>query len=125
MYSEKIERYLINLSLSYELINDGMWIIHDPDRGLENVVVYADDSIVAVRVKVMDLPNNDAAGLYEQLLRLNLEMLHGAYALEDNHIVLLNTFVAESMDLEEFQATLDSLGMALAQHYPVLNQFRG
>jgi hypothetical protein len=28
------------------------------------------------------------------------------------------------MDYEEFQASLDAIGLALAQHYPILSKYR-
>ena len=51
-------------------------------------------------------------------------MIHGAYALEGNEVILLNTLVGATLDLEEFQATLDAFGLALAQHFRTLAKYR-
>lgn len=124
MIKEKIEGYMFHLSLTFDAVDEHTWIIRDPERGVDNVVVYAEDSLVTVRVRVMDVPQPVPDRLYEDLLRLNLEMVHGAYALEDEHIVLLDTLEFETMDLEEFQASVDSIGLALAQHYEQLKAYR-
>ena len=51
-------------------------------------------------------------------------MVHGAYAVDGNSIVIIDTLEAETMDLEELQASIDAIGLALAQHYRSLSAFR-
>lgn len=123
MVREKIERYMINLSLTYEDLGENMWLIEDPDKGLGHVFVYADDPLVTLRAKVMELPEQKREQFFEELLRLNNEMIHGAYALEESNIVLVDTLESDTMDLEEFRASLEAIGLALAQHYPRLSQY--
>jgi hypothetical protein len=72
----------------------------------------------------MKIPGENREGFYEDLLRLNNELVHGAYAIDDDNVVLIDSLVAPTMDLEEFQASLDSTGLALAQHYPRLAKYR-
>lgn len=123
MIRDKIERYMINLSLTYEELGENIWLVEDPEKGLGHVFVYADDPLVTLRAKVMDLPEKDRESFFEELLRLNNEMIHGAYALEQNNVVLVDTLESETMDLEEFRASLEAIGLALAQHYPRLSQY--
>jgi len=115
---------MINLSLTHEEIGENIWLINDVEKGLGNVIVYAEDSLVTIRTKVMEIPDTDRDGLFEELLRLNADMVHGAYAIEQEHIILLDTLELETMDYEEFQASLDAIGLALAQHYPKLSKYR-
>jgi hypothetical protein len=123
MIRDKIERYMINLSLTYEELGENIWLVEDPEKGLGHVFVYADDPLVTLRAKVMDLPEKERETFFEELLRLNNEMIHGAYALEQNNVVLVDTLESETMDLEEFRASLEAIGLALAQHYPRLSQY--
>ena len=51
-------------------------------------------------------------------------MVHGAYAIENDSVILIDSLEFPTMDLEEFQASLDSTGLALAQHYPRLSKYR-
>lgn len=122
----KIERFLNSLSLIYEdVVGEDTWIINDDEKGLENIIVILADPVVIVRVKVMTVPGANREQFFEQLLKLNQsDMIHGAYALEGEDIILLNTLVAETLDFEEFQATLDAIGLALAQHYQMLSSYR-
>ncbi len=126
MSKEKVERYMINLSLSFEEIADQTWLIRDEEKGLEQVVVAVEEPLVIIRVKVMELPSKDRERFFEQLLRLNAaDLVHGAYAVDDQgNVILTDTLELASMDLEEFQASLDAIGLALAQHYQTLSAYR-
>ena len=123
--SAKIEGFLLSLSLTYETVDDSTWVIDDEEKGLENVLVILADPVVIIRVNVMAVPERQREEFFEQLLRLNeSDMIHGAYALEGNEVILLNTLVGATLDLEEFQATLDAFGLALAQHFRTLAKYR-
>ena len=124
MEKSKIEGYLINSSITHEEIGDNIWLINDTEKGLGNVIVFSEDSLVTIRAKVMELPREHRPELFEDLLRLNADMVHGAYAIEEDHIILLDTLEYDTMDFEEFQASLDAIGLALAQHYPKLPKYR-
>jgi hypothetical protein len=124
MESAKIEGYLINLGLTFREIGDGAWMIEDPENGLSSVVVFAQDSLVTIRTKIMNVPTERHEEFFKRLLELNGEMIHGAYALDGDNVILIDTLELDTMDLEEFQASLDATGLALAQHYTVLSEFR-
>jgi hypothetical protein len=125
MTKEKIESYMTELGLSYEQKGKNVWVVFGEDKGLENVIVMIDDPIVIIQVKVMEIPKENRAALFEELLHLNAtDMVHGAYALQDKSVILLNTLLAETMDIEELQASFDALGLALAQHYEILAKYR-
>ena len=122
---DKIEGYLVDLSYNYEELNKNTWLIDDPDKGLRNLVVLLSEPLVILRVKVMDQPREAKEEFYERLLRLNAEdMVHGAYALEGSNVILIDTLELETMDLEEFRASIEAIGLALVQHYKVLSGYR-
>jgi len=123
--AEKIEGYMINLGVTFQQINESTWLINDAEKGLEQVVVAAEEPLVIFRVKVMPIPSKRREEFFERLLRLNAsDLLHGAYGLSDNYVVLIQTLEYATMDLEEFQASLEAIGLALTQHYPVLSDYR-
>ena len=124
--TDRVEDYLVRLSLTYEKVEPDTFVIRDQEEGLDNVLVIADDPVVIIRAKVMDVPASRKVELYEELLRLNAtDLLHGGYALQDQSVILLDTLVGASMDFEEFQSSLDAVGLALSQHYERLSKFRG
>jgi predicted house-cleaning NTP pyrophosphatase (Maf/HAM1 superfamily) len=122
---EKLEGYMHELALTYQEQGDNIWLVSGNQTGLENVVVMKADPVVVIQVKVMKAPQKRRAELFEQLLRFNAtDMVHGAYALQGDDIVLIDSLEGESMDLSEFQASLDSFGVALSQHYQILAKYR-
>ena len=123
--SEKLEGYMINLSLSYESVDETTWVINDEEKGIENLIVMYEEPLIILRIKVMDVPAENKGEFFEKLLRVNAsDMVHGAYALEGDNVVILDTLEGDTMDLEEFQASLDAISLAIAQHYPVLSKYR-
>ena len=75
----------------------------------------------------MDIPKNcNRQQLFETLLKLNTaDMLHGAYGLEGNSVIATDTLQAGNLDLNEFQASIDSLSLCITSHYKQLAQFHG
>ncbi|TFH05552.1 MAG: hypothetical protein E4H09_01835 [Spirochaetales bacterium] len=114
----------MNLDLSYEEVGENMWLISDEENGLATVIVYAEDELVTLRAKVMEVPKERREEFFEDLLRLNAGMVHGAYAIEEDSVILVDSLELPTMDLEELQASLDSTGLALAQHLPRLAKYR-
>lgn len=122
----KIEEYLIDLGISYEEPSPGTWIVEDAGMGIPKLFVSYADPIVIVRAQVMQAPAKNRETFFAELLKLNFEgLLHGAYALEGDQVVLLDTLEYATMDKSEFEASLDAIGFALAEHYPLLSRFQG
>lgn len=120
-----IEGYLLDLNIQYQEVEEGTFLVNDAAKGLTNVVVVYEDPVVVVRTKVMEIPDSKKEAFYEKLLRLNgTDLVHGAYALEGNDVILMDTLEYDTMDKGELEATFDAIGLALAQHYSILSQYR-
>jgi len=125
MAESKIEQYLIDLMITYQQVGKNLWLLDDDERSLHGVAVMQTEPLVIVRAEVMDVPKGNLLELYTKLLELNAsDVIHGAYAVDKNKIILLDTLQYETMDNEDFRATLDSFSMALVEHYPILSKFR-
>jgi hypothetical protein len=73
----------------------------------------------------MELPNKRREEFFKLLLEINAsDMIHGAYGIEDNNVVLIDTLQAENLDYNEFQATLEALMLSSTQDYQKLKAFR-
>jgi len=122
---DKIESYLVKLTLSFQSVSANTWLVRDSQKGLENLLIVLAEPLVIMRIHVMEIPAAAKEKLFEELLRLNAtDMVHGAYALDGKNIVIIDTLEAEPMDLEEFEASIDAIGLALAQHYRPLSKYR-
>ena len=125
MEKNKIEQYLIDLMLTYSELDENIWLLEDLEHDLTGIAVMYDDPLVIFRVVVMDIPKENRLELFTKLLELNAtDIIHGAYALEEDKIVLINSLDYDTMDYSEFRSTLDSFSLALLQHYPILSNYR-
>jgi hypothetical protein len=122
---EKLEGYLVKLALSFHEAGPGMWVVSDREVGLENLLVQLVEPLVILRIQVMEVPSAGREQLFEELLKLNAsDMIHGAYAVDGKNVLIIDTLEADTMDIEEFKASIDAIGLALAQHYRSLSRYR-
>jgi hypothetical protein len=126
MAENKIEQYLIDLKYSYRELKPNFWLLDDAEQNIDGTVIMYTDPLVVIRVQVMDVPKQNTKEFFAKLLELNaVDMLHGAYGLEGDKIVIIDTMEYETMDYSEFRAALDAISLALTQHYPILSVYRG
>jgi hypothetical protein len=118
---EAIEHYLIQLGIPYEMVAENIWIIRDS----ADIVVTFEPPLVIFRAKLMDLPQKNREPFFQLLLELNAtQMIHGAYGIEDDNVVIIDTLQVENLDYNEFQATLEAMLLSLTQDYQRLKAFR-
>lgn len=120
----KIEQYLIDLGISYEEPSPGTWVVEDAAKGIPQLFISYADPVVIVHARIMPIPAKDREALYAELLTLNYDgLLHGAYALEGDKVILVDTLEYETMDKLEFEATLDTIAFAVAEHHARLSRY--
>jgi hypothetical protein len=123
---EDIESFLIRTEADYQELDEGLWIVH-PDGGSAErqprILVNYQRPVLVCRADIRDLPvdDEDQLALYRRLLELNaVDLIHGAYGLEDGEVILSDTLELENLDFSEFRATLESLTLALTSHWDSL-----
>lgn len=115
---DDLESYLIRMDADFKEVDDGMFLIRTDAAGTP-IVVHHSDPLLLIRMKVMDLPENGRrlCNLYETLLGLNAsDVIHGAYGIEENELILSDTLQLATLDFEELRASLDSLQLAASSH---------
>jgi hypothetical protein len=106
-------------------VEPNLWVVRTAE-GAEVVAHYA-PPVVILRVRVMELPASEPrrSELFRQLLELNArELVHGSYGLEGDHIVLTDALELENLDYNEFEASFESITLALATHLGALAPYR-
>ena len=127
---EDIEGFLNRLGsdgASYSEVESGLWVVR-PNGDLDfGVVVHFSPPVVVLRVKVMTLPKDtgNLATLSRRLLELNAtDLVHGAYGIEEESIVMTEALELSHLDFEEFLAAYESITVALASHLRELGSYR-
>ena len=123
---EDVESYLVRTEQEFQQVDEGMWTVGTAYDGTR-LVVNHDPPVLVFRLKVMDVPRDEGAcgKLFRRLLELNAtDLVHAAYGIEEDSVILSETLELENLDFNEFQATVDSFQMALASHLETLVPFR-
>ena len=121
---EDIQSWLDRLeagALRVTEVEPNLWIAITPEDA--EVVIHYAPPVVILRVRVMELPESEPrrGELFRQLLEFNArDLVHGSYGLEGNHVVLTDTLELENLDFSEFEASFDSITLALASHLSAL-----
>ena len=125
---EDIQSWLERLEsgrLEVRELEPNIWLVRSRE-GAEVVVHYA-PPVVILRIRVMELPASEPrrGELFRQLLELNArELIHGSYGIEGDYIVLTDALELANLDFSEFEASFDSITLALATHLGALAPYR-
>ena len=122
--SQDIQSYLLKMELPHEEVREGTWVVKGLE-GLDNMIITLAGPVVVFRVKLMEIPRHHREDLFRVLLELNAtEMMHGAYGVEGDAVVISDALQLENLDYNEFAATVDDITLAVASHHGRLAKYR-
>ena len=120
-----IEAYLVGLNKSWELVGDGTYLIRSNEDETP-VVVRIAGNVLVCRITIGDAPDNQPAleaKLYRKMLSLNAtDLLYCSYGLDGQQIVLSAALEMENLDLNELEAVLADMDLAVLRHIPSLRE---
>ena len=118
-YFEKVKEYLLELDFTIiqEDEAEGVLVVDKEEEGMKNVVLIVADPMVIVEQFLFELKQPSAES-YRKLLTKNRDIIHGAFALDDSgsKVFFRNTHECENLDLNEIEATLNSLALLLSEY---------
>ena len=124
---EDLESFLIRMDLDYREVEPGMFLVQGRNSGLPMVVHHA-DSVLLIRMKLMDMPTAEDGKieLYRTLLELNAsDVVHGAYGIEENELIISDTLELETLDFHELRASMESIELAAMTHMERIRSLAG
>lgn len=127
---DDLESFLVRLGAegaSYSEVEPGMFVIRPGGTPDAQVVVHLTPPVLLMRMNVMPVPSDldTAARLARRLLELNAtDLVHGAYGISANDIILTEALELANLDFSEFLAAYESMTLALASHVRELAPFR-
>lgn len=124
---DDLESFFIRMDVEYQEVEQGMYLVRGRQSGLP-MVVHLAEALLLIRMKVMDLPDlgDQALELYRTLLELNAsDIVHGAYGIEDDELILSDTLELETLDFLELQASMESMELAASGHMERIRTLAG
>jgi hypothetical protein len=121
---EDLEGFLNKLERRFERLEDGTFLVAGAPEQPPLALRLA-PPVLVVQVEIGKVVDDGArqAQLFRKLLDLNAsDLLHAAYGLEGNSILLNAALTLDTLDLNELEAVFADIDMALAEHVPVLRE---
>lgn len=120
---EDIEGYLRKLERRFEKMEDGTFLL-GMGPGQPTAALKLAPPVMVAQVRIGPAPKGNTsqeASVFRRLLELNAtDLLHAAYAIEGDEIVLTSARELDTLDLNELEAVLADIGLALGKHVPAL-----
>lgn len=125
---EDLEQQLERIGRALTKVGPGTYVVRlGPTRPM--VAIRLSPPVLVLQVAVGQVPPLDperSSRLYKKLLEFNaVGLVHAAYGLEGDTMVLSAAFELESVDPNEIEAALSDMDMALAEQVPQLRELAG
>lgn len=116
---EKVKGYVIELGyeINVEDAQEELVVITDESRGLNRLVIDCEYPILVIEQFIFELKNPDDASMLLKLLKMNRNLVHGAFVVDESgkKVLFRDTLQLENLDLNELEASINSLILALTE----------
>lgn len=123
---EKVKDFILDMgfAISHEDPKEELVVIDDDDRGIKNLVIDCEGSILILEQVIIPMPQ-DSSDFCKRLLQINRTLVHGAFVLDEEGTTLLfrDTLQLENLDRNELEGSIDALSLALAEYASELVAF--
>lgn len=118
-YFQVVKTFVLELecSISYESKAEGILVIHKEKQGVKNLIVGVAAPMLIIEQHIFDMKSKDQ-NIYQSLLQKNRDIIHGAFVLDESgkKVIFRDTLQLENLDLNELEATLNSLVLLLSEY---------
>ncbi|MDL1964814.1 MAG: YbjN domain-containing protein [Deltaproteobacteria bacterium] len=92
-------------------------VVDNEDDGIKNLVIDCEEPILVLEQIIMKVPQ-DPGNLFQRLLQMNRDLVHGAFILDENAelVIFRDTLQLENLDRNELEASIHALSLALAEY---------
>ncbi|MDQ3191872.1 MAG: YbjN domain-containing protein [Bacteroidota bacterium] len=115
---QKVRSYIQELGYHISKVNEseGILVIEDESFAIKNLVIGCADPILIMEQYICELQGESAA-IYKSLLKKNRDIIHGAFVLDETgrKVIFRDTLQLESLDLNELEASINSLSLLLTE----------
>ena len=118
--------YLLKLNFNIVKENraDGIMVVEKEDSGIKNLILGVSPPILIMEQFIFSV-HNQSEKIFKSLLQKNRDIIHGAFVLDEtaNRVIFRDTLQIENMDLNEFEASLNSLSLLMSEYSDKIIEF--
>jgi hypothetical protein len=122
----KVKNYLVDLGfdITFEDNEDGVLIIENQEEAITNLVIGVANPLVIIE-QYLFTKKEPSAEMYKSLLMKNQDIIHGAFVIDESgeKILFRDTLQLENLDLNELEASINSLSLLLSEYSDELIKF--
>jgi hypothetical protein len=115
----KVKNYLLELNCNIVFENEleGVLVIRNEENGISNLVLGCADPLLIMEQFLFELDESNLE-VFRSLLIKNRDIVHGAFALDESgkKVIFRDTLQIENLDLNELEATINSLSLLLSEY---------
>lgn len=118
--------YLLELNFTIIKENrvDGIMVVEKEDFGIKNLILGVSPPILIMEQFIFSV-HNQSEKIFKSLLQKNRDIIHGAFVLDEsaNKVIFRDTLQIENMDLNEIEASLNSLSLLMSEYSDQIIEF--
>ena len=119
-YFEKVKGYVqeLGFDIKSEDAKEEIIVIEDETKGIMNLVIDCEDPILILEQLMFDLNKKVSTDSLMKLLKMNRNLIHGAFAIDDagKRVLFRDTLQLENLDLNELEGSINALSLAMAEN---------
>ena len=116
---EQVKEYLYDMEMLIvgENIKEELVVVEDEENGIKNLVIDCEEPLLVLEQVIMKVPSKPD-DLFKRLLQMNRNLVHGAFALDEDAKVVLfrDTLQIENLDRNELESSIHALSIALSEY---------
>ena len=119
--NQDLELMLDKTNFPFKRLADNMWQVAIPTDDVHNMIVTLQDTLLVIRLKLKEVNAQADANFYKKLLQMNAtDITHGAFAVENNSLILIDSLETENLDLNELAASIQAIAFTARNCYKEL-----
>ncbi|MFY7671680.1 YbjN domain-containing protein [Tenacibaculum sp. MEBiC06402] len=126
IHFEKTKNYLLelNFTIRKEIESEGIFVIEKENFGIKNLIIGVAYPILIVEQFIFKVKKPNEA-MFRALLQKNRDIIHGAFVLDEKgeRVIFRDTLQLENLDINELEATLNSLSLLLSEYSNEIIEF--
>lgn len=125
----KVKDFLKELALPFSVMGGNTFVVQPRTTINTRIGITVEDEIVTFTTNVVDLgedmKNFTQLDTHKLLWWNATQMLHAAYGVSGNNVVLTGALEFENLDLNEFQGMIDDISMGIDSHFAIVRSWVG
>lgn len=111
-FSDRLDLNIVHRDQDQELI-----VVSNEEKGIYRMVIDCEYPILVFEQLIYEI-QNDSKHHFLELLKMNRNLIHGAFVLNDDgtRMIYRDTLQLENLDYNEFEGTINALSMGLAEY---------